>query len=59
VPRSVREKAKTLERCYSKIEQTKGRQATEEEVIQELGVSQEEFHDLLNQVRSHTASTTD
>src|SRR6266850_8182222 len=28
VPRSVREKAKTLERVYSKIEQSHGRQAT-------------------------------
>lgn len=52
VPRSVREKAKLLERCYSKIEQRKGRQATDEEVCQELGITQNEYHDLLNQVRS-------
>ena len=52
VPRSVREKAKQLERCYAKIEQKEGRQATEEEVCEELGVSQDEFHDMLNQVRS-------
>jgi len=52
VPRSVREKAKQLERCYSKIEQEKGRQATEEEVCAELGVNSQEFHDILNQVRS-------
>jgi RNA polymerase sigma factor for flagellar operon FliA len=52
VPRSVREKAKTLERCYSKIEHQKGRQATDEEVCEELGITQEEFHDMLNQVRS-------
>lgn len=52
VPRSVREKAKLLERCYSKIEQSLGRQATDEEVCAELNLSQEEFHDLLNQVRS-------
>ena len=52
VPRSVREKAKILERCYAKIEQSKGRHATDEEVCAELGVNQEEFHDLLNQVRS-------
>jgi RNA polymerase sigma factor for flagellar operon FliA len=52
VPRSVREKAKTLERCYSKIEQATGRQATDEEVCAELNINQEEFHDLLNQVRS-------
>ncbi|MCM2277220.1 MAG: FliA/WhiG family RNA polymerase sigma factor [Oligoflexia bacterium] len=52
VPRSVREKAKVLERCYAKIEQQKGRQATDEEVCTELGISQNDFHDLLNQVRS-------
>lgn len=52
VPRSVREKAKQLERCYSKIEHLKGRQATEEEVCEELKINQNEFHDLLNQVRS-------
>jgi RNA polymerase sigma factor for flagellar operon FliA len=52
VPRSVREKAKQLERCYARIEQTKGRQATDEEVCTELGISTEEFHDMLNQVRS-------
>jgi RNA polymerase sigma factor for flagellar operon FliA len=52
VPRSVREKAKTLERCYAKIEQSKGRHATDDEVCAELNINQEEFHDLLNQVRS-------
>jgi RNA polymerase sigma factor for flagellar operon FliA len=52
VPRSVREKAKILERCYAKIEQQKGRQATDEEVCQELGINQNEYHELLNQVRS-------
>ncbi len=52
VPRSVREKAKQLERCYAKIEQEKGRHATDEEVCGALGLSQDEFHDMLNQVRS-------
>jgi len=52
VPRSVREKAKVLERCYIKLEQQNGRQATDEEVCSELGISQADFHDLLNQVRS-------
>lgn len=52
VPRSVREKAKTLERAYVKIEHEKGRPATEDEVCAELNLSQEQFHELLNQVRS-------
>jgi RNA polymerase sigma factor for flagellar operon FliA len=52
VPRSVREKAKILERCYAKMEQEKGRQATDEEICLELGITQAEYHELLNQVRS-------
>lgn len=52
VPRSVREKAKILERCYAKIEQKSGRQATDDEICGELGISQSEYHELLNQVRS-------
>lgn len=52
VPRSVREKAKVLERCYMRLEQKNGRQATDEEICDELKISQEEYHDLLNQVRS-------
>ena len=52
VPRSVREKAKMLERCYSKIEREQGRHANDEEICKELNISKEEFHDLLNEVRS-------
>ncbi len=52
VPRSVREKAKILERCYARIEQATGKQATDEQVQQDLGISQEEFHDMLSEVRS-------
>jgi RNA polymerase sigma factor for flagellar operon FliA len=52
VPRSVREKAKVLERAYAKIEQVKGRQATDDEVCMELGMSTEQYHEMLNEVRS-------
>lgn len=52
VPRSVREKAKQLERTYAKIEQEKGRQATDVEVCEELKIKPEEYQDLLNEVRS-------
>jgi len=51
-PRSVREKAKVLERAYLRIEQARGRSATDEEVCLELGISQNEYHEMLNQVRS-------
>lgn len=52
VPRSVREKAKVLERAYAKIEQEKGRQATDEEACIELGMTTDQYHELLNEVRS-------
>lgn len=52
VPRSIREKAKQLERVYAKLEQEKGRQATDEEVCAELKITREEYFGMLNQVRS-------
>ena len=52
VPRSVREKAKLVERAYAKIEAAEGRPATDEEMCAELGVNQEEFYDLLNKAKS-------
>lgn len=52
VPRSVREKAKQLERVYAKIEQDRGRQATDQEVCDELKISMEQYQELLNEVRS-------
>jgi RNA polymerase sigma factor for flagellar operon FliA len=52
VPRSIREKAKILERAYSKIEREKGRQATDEEACIELGLTTEQYHEMINEVRS-------
>ncbi len=52
VPRSVREKAKQLERVFARIEQDRGRPATDAEVCEELKITPEQFQDLLNEVRS-------
>ena len=52
VPRSVREKAKMLERVYAKIEQDKGRPADDDEICAELKITKNEYHDLLAEVRS-------
>lgn len=52
VPRSVREKAKLIEKTYTKLEADLGRPATDEEMCQELKITQDEFHDLLNKARS-------
>lgn len=49
VPRSVRQRSNLLEDTYARLEQELGRAATEEEVARELGVSLEEFQDMLAQ----------
>ena len=52
VPRSVREKAKLLEKTYKKLEMKLGRPASDEEMCEELNCTQEEFYDLLNKSKS-------
>lgn len=52
VPRSVREKAKLLERTYAKLEVRLGRMATDEEMCQELQCNQEQFHEMLNKAKT-------
>ena len=51
VPRSVREKAKRLERAYAKLETALGRPATDAEMCKELDCSLEEFHILINKAQ--------
>jgi RNA polymerase sigma factor for flagellar operon FliA len=51
VPRSVRQKGRKLERAYGEVEQRLGRQATDEEVADSLGLQIDKFHELINQVR--------
>jgi len=50
VPRSVREKAKKLERTYAKLEQNMLRTPSESEIAKELGISLNEFHKMLSEV---------
>lgn len=52
VPRSVREKAKFVERAYCKLEGELGRPANDDEMCTELKVTLEEFHDLIKQSKS-------
>lgn len=51
VPRSVRDKAKLLDRTMIDLEAALGRTAADEEVAEKLNMSMDEFYDLLNQVR--------
>ena len=52
VPRSVREKAKQVERAYAKLDKELGRPATDDEMCEELKCTMDEFHDLLNKSKS-------
>src|ERR1700757_4971298 len=49
IPRSMREKAKFVEKAIHKIEQRKGRSASEEEIAQEVKMDLNDFRELLNQ----------
>jgi RNA polymerase sigma factor FliA len=51
VPRSVRDKAKLLDRTMIELEAELGRTAQDEEVAGKLNMSMDEFYDLINQVR--------
>ncbi len=52
VPRSMREKFCTLQKAYGKLEQQFGRPATDSEMAKELGISLEEFSQLVREERS-------
>src|SRR6478672_6812031 len=51
VPRSVRDKAKMLDRALIELETQLGRNASEEEIAGKLGMPLDDYHDLVNQVR--------
>jgi RNA polymerase sigma factor for flagellar operon FliA len=51
VPRSVRDKAKLLDRTMMELEGELGRTATDEEISAKLNMTMDEFYDLVNQVR--------
>jgi RNA polymerase sigma factor FliA len=50
VPRSVRSKARTLERAMAKLESVHHRAPTDEEVAAEMGVSQQQLQTTLSQI---------
>src|SRR6202050_2341384 len=51
VPRSIRDKAKLLDRALIELESQLGRNATEQEIAGKLGIQIDDYHDLVNQVR--------
>jgi RNA polymerase sigma factor for flagellar operon FliA len=52
IPRSMREKAKGIERSFQKLEQKLGRTASEDEVAKDLGMELGEFQSALQQCKS-------
>jgi RNA polymerase sigma factor for flagellar operon FliA len=50
VPRSVRSKARAVERAYATLEARLLRTATDDEVAAEMGLSEAELHTLFNQI---------
>lgn len=52
VPRSVREKAKLIEKTQKKLEVKLGRIPTDKEMCEELQCTQDEFYDLLNKSKT-------
>ncbi len=51
VPRSIRDKAKILEKASSNLEAELGRAPSDEEMAEHLGLTLNELYDLINQVR--------
>ncbi len=51
VPRSVRQKSRRVEKAYSDAEKRLGRQASDSEIADSLGIDLNEFHALLSQTR--------
>lgn len=54
VPRSVRQKSRDLQRVYAKLENQLGRIPYDDEVCEEMGISLEEYEDLLSEVTPTT-----
>lgn len=54
LPRTVREKAKRLEKAYQELEQQKLRSVTDQEMSEFLQVSLDEFHQMLQEVAVNT-----
>ena len=59
VPRSVRARAREIERANSKLEHQLQRAPTDDEMSTELKISVEEFHDALLQISNSTVAALD
>lgn len=59
VPRSVRDKAKKIEKTYSELEQKLGRAVTDQEISDALGIPLEEYYEIMAKVKAVTLLSID
>ena len=59
VPRSVRDKAKKIEKTYAELEQKFGRAVSDEELSKALGIDLEEYHEMVAKVKAVTLLSID
>ncbi len=59
VPRSVRDKAKKIEKTYAELEQKLGRAVTDEELSNALGIQLDEYYDMVSKVKAVTLLSID
>lgn len=59
VPRSVRDKAKRIEKTYAELEQRFGRAVSDEELCEALGMDLEEYYEMVSKVKSVTLLSVD
>lgn len=52
VPRSIRDKAKRLEKSFQRLERELGRHPTEEEMARELSLTKDEYYQYLDEVKA-------
>ena len=59
VPRSIRDKAKMIERTFADLEQKLGRTATDTEVASALGMDLDEYYEVVSKVKAVTMLSID
>ena len=59
VPRSIRDKAKRIEKVYAELEQRYGRAVTDAELSEALNMSLDEYYDMIAKVKSVTLLSLD
>lgn len=59
VPRSVRDKAKKIERTFAELEQRFGRTVSDSEVSSELGIDLREYHEMIAKVKAVSLLSVD